>query len=112
MFHQGLDRVQRGAERFHIALMCAEKEPLECHRTLLVAKALVDRGLPVQHIHADGHLETQEAAMVRLLELTGVPQDDLYRSRQELMAEALARQEKQVAFVDEQLASTLREESP
>jgi uncharacterized protein (DUF488 family) len=113
LFQSGLDRVLQGAAKYRISLMCAEKEPLECHRTLLVAKALAERGYPVLHIHADGHLETHEVAMERLLDLTGVPREDLFRSKEELMAEALERQEKQVAYVDEeQASSTLREKSP
>jgi len=112
-FQSGLDRVLQGAARYRVALMCAEKEPLECHRTLLVAKALVARGQRVLHIHADGHLETHEAAMERLLDVTGLPKEDLFRSKQELLAEALARQEEQVAYVDEaQSAMNLREDAP
>jgi uncharacterized protein (DUF488 family) len=111
LFQSGLDRVLQGAECYRIALMCAEKEPLECHRTLLVAKALLARGLPVLHIHADGHLETHEAAMERLLDLTGVARGDLFRSREELLAEALALQEQRVAYVDEaQVSTALTEE--
>lgn len=113
LFQSGLDRVLQGAARYRVALMCAEKEPLECHRTLLVAKALVARGQPVLHIHADGHLETHEAAMERLLDVTGLPKEDLFRSKDELLAEALARQEQQVAYVDEsQAPTTLREDPP
>lgn len=113
LFQSGLDRVLQGAAKYRLTLMCAEKEPLECHRTLLVAKALADRGHPVLHIHADGHLETHQAAMERLFDLTGVPREDFFRSKEELMAEALERQEKQVAYVDEeQAATTLREDSP
>lgn len=37
LFLDGIERVRKGAEQYRIALMCAEKEPLECHRTLLVA---------------------------------------------------------------------------
>ena len=113
LFQSGLDRVLEGAARLRIALMCAEKEPLECHRTLLVAKALAGRGQPVVHIHADGRLETHEAAMERLLDVTGVPKEDLFRSKEELLSEALARQEQRVAYVDEeQAAMTLREDPP
>lgn len=112
LFQSGLDRVSQGAARYRVALMCAEKEPLECHRTLLVAKELVARGLPVLHIHADGRLETHEAAMERLLAVTGLPKEDLFRSKEELLSEALARQEQQVAYVDEaQATSVVREDS-
>ena len=37
--------------------MCAEREPLECHRFLLVSRALHDRGVPLRHILADGSIE-------------------------------------------------------
>jgi hypothetical protein len=94
-------------------MMCAEKEPLECHRTLLVAKALAGRGVPVIHIHADGHLESHEDAMERLLKIAGIPEADLYQSREELISRALSRQEERVAYVDEKTtAMTLREDSP
>jgi uncharacterized protein (DUF488 family) len=110
LFHGGLKRVLLGAERYRIALMCAEKEPLDCHRTLLVARALTQRGHPVLHIHADGHVETHEAAMERLLDVTGVAKGDLFRSREQLIAEALRLQEERVAYVDEaQVSATVRE---
>ena len=113
LFQSGLDRIVEGADQYRIALMCAEKEPLECHRTLLVARALVERAIPVWHIHPDGHLETHEAAMDRLLVMTGVPKEDFFRSKEELLAQALARQEQAIAYVEENLAATtLREDSP
>ena len=84
--------------------MCAEKEPLECHRTLLVARALVAEGMDVSHIHADGRLEPHAAAMERLLDVAGLPRHDLFRSRDDLLAEALARQEERVAYVDARMA--------
>jgi hypothetical protein len=97
--------VTRGAEEHRIALMCAEKEPLECHRTLLVARALDEQGVEVTHILGDGRLESHRDAMERLLEVAGLPREDLFRSRAELIAEALKRQEDKVAYVDEKLAA-------
>jgi uncharacterized protein (DUF488 family) len=104
-FHSGLDRVMHGAHDHRIALMCAEKEPLECHRSLLVARALVEHGIDVSHILANGSLETHGDAMVRLLALLGLPREDLFRSRQELLAQALAIQEERIAYVDEKLVA-------
>lgn len=105
LFRQGIERVRRGADEHRIALMCAEKEPLECHRTLLVARALDEQGVEVMHILGDGRLESHREAMERLLDVTGLPRDDLFRSRTELIAEALKRQEDKVAYVDEKLAA-------
>ena len=103
LFQGGLDRIIRGKTNYRIALMCAEKEPLDCHRTLLVGRALVERGVPIVHIHADGKLESYEDSMSRLLHLTGVPKQDMFRSKEELLNEALARQEQNVAYVNESL---------
>lgn len=105
LFRLGIARVRRGADEHRIALMCAEKEPLECHRTLLVARALDEQGVEVMHILGDGRLESHRDAMERLLEVTGLPRDDLFRSRAELIAEAMKRQEDKVAYVDEKLAA-------
>jgi uncharacterized protein (DUF488 family) len=102
-FKQGLERVMFGAGERCIALMCAEKEPLECHRTLLVARALDEQGVDVAHVLGDGRIESHRDAMERLLAVTGLPIEDLFRSRAELIAEGLARQEKKVAYVDASL---------
>ena len=95
-FKDGLDRVARGAAEHRIALMCAEKEPLDCHRTLLVGRALDERGVKVEHILADGRLEPHAMAMDRLLARCDLdPEGDLFRRqqpREELIAEAIARQ--------------------
>jgi uncharacterized protein (DUF488 family) len=68
-FRQGLERVREGARRMRVALMCAEKEPLDCHRTLLVARHL--RDLRIRHILADGSIEEHAETEGRLLALAG-----------------------------------------
>lgn len=108
-FKSGIQRIERGATDHRVALMCAEKEPLECHRTLLVARALDQGGMDVSHILADGRLESHGDAMLRLLDVVGLPREDLFRSQTELIAEALVRQEDRVAYVDEKLADEAKE---
>lgn len=112
LFERGIQRVIRGAQDHCIVLMCAEKEPLECHRTLLVARALARLGMDVQHIRADRSLESHEAAMERLLDVVGLPHSDMFRSRQDLIDEALMRQAERVAYVDEKLAADAVREKP
>ncbi|MCX8048842.1 MAG: DUF488 domain-containing protein [Methylohalobius sp.] len=56
-FQQGIERLRRGLEQYKIALMCAEKDPLNCHRGLLIAPELERIGIAVVHILADGSLE-------------------------------------------------------
>ena len=64
-FAAGLDRVVDGVRRYRIALMCAEREPLECHRFLLVSPHLLQRGVAVRHILADGTIEPNEITQGR-----------------------------------------------
>ena len=99
LFQQGLTRIQDGmAKGFTIAMMCAEKEPLECHRTILVARHLACLGIDVQHIHASGRLESHADALQRLARMVGLGEDDLFRSAQDLEAEAYHRQAERIAY--------------
>ena len=100
LFRSGIQRVLDGSQRMSIALMCAEKDPLDCHRTILVARELVDLDKDVHHILADGKLEEQQAAMKRL----GLLQEDLFRTPEELEDKAYAEQERKIAYVDEERA--------
>ncbi len=103
LFQNGLNRVLDGARKFRIALMCAEKDPLECHRTILVAHALVARGATIIHILSNGQLESYEETLPRLLKLTKVPAEDLFKSHDELVEEAFSRQADRIAFSDDHL---------
>lgn len=53
---------------YKIALMCAEKDPLCCHRCILVARAFFEKGYNVIHLLTNGKTETQEEINLRLLE--------------------------------------------
>lgn len=81
-------------------MMCAEKEPLECHRTILVARELRRRGVEVAHIHADGRLERHEDALSRLARMLGVREEEqhLFRSAQELRDDLYRMQETRIAY--------------
>lgn len=95
-FRQGLERLQ--ALKPPAAMMCAEKEPLECHRTLLVARELEKLGITVTHIRSDGTLETQHAAGERLLAGQRRPATDLFKTPQELLEEAFEAQAQRRAY--------------
>lgn len=99
-FQDGLDRIERGISRHRVALMCAEKDPLTCHRTILVARQLVDRGVEVAHILEDARLESHDAAMARLLHELRLDGADLFRDRRAVLVEAYARRGAAIAYVD------------
>ena len=87
--------------------MCAEKEPLDCHRTLLVSRALERLGASVAHILADGSLETQDQTWSRLIDLTGLSKEDLFHDNAELLARACKLREDKIAYVKEQPAAKI-----
>ncbi|KOT88750.1 hypothetical protein ADK70_18670 [Streptomyces rimosus subsp. pseudoverticillatus] len=104
-FTRGINRLQQGARTERIAIMCAEQEPLDCHRCVLVARVLEEHGTSVGHIHSDGHIESHAMAMRRLMALFGLDQEELFRTPAERLQEALSRQEQRIAYVNEELRS-------
>lgn len=108
IFKAGIDRVMSGAQNYRVALMCAEKEPLDCHRTLLVSRALELHGASIVHILSDGSTEAQPQTMARLLELVKLPQQDMFRSYDDLVATACELREQKIAYVDEGLTERER----
>lgn len=102
-FLEGLSRLEKGRFANRIAIMCSERDPLDCHRAVLVSESLLKRQIPVVHILGDGRLEPHEDSLMRLRELHGLAQDDLFHSSRELVAQALVRQENRIAYVDEEL---------
>jgi uncharacterized protein (DUF488 family) len=58
-FARGLQRLRQGIGMLRLAVMCAEENPLHCHRRLLVARVLFEEGMPVLHIRGDGRLESE-----------------------------------------------------
>ncbi|OGR46946.1 MAG: hypothetical protein A2021_03800 [Elusimicrobia bacterium GWF2_52_66] len=68
-FKAGINRIIDGInQNFKIALMCTEKDPLDCHRFVLVSYALKMAGINVIHILDDGGTVTNEAIEDRLLQ--------------------------------------------
>ena len=93
VFQRGLEQVIHDSAGQSVALLCAEKDPLECHRTLLVAQALNVRGVTVDHVRADGTLENHAAAMDRLLVMHGdPPQRELFGQHGDHIQRAITRQ--------------------
>lgn len=98
LFRQGLSRIERGLQSHRIVLMCAEKDPIQCHRTILLARKLVEDGVRVIHILADGTAETHETVLSRLLQKLDIPEYDLFRSRQEALEDAYRIQGEAIAY--------------
>lgn len=101
LFQCGITRLLAGMERFLVAILCAEKEPLTCHRGILISPHLEERGIRVRHILEDGTLEEHEASVARLLQMHGLQDEHLFHSRQERIALAYEKQAKQIQYSPE-----------
>lgn len=101
-FAAGIDRLLELVRVTNIVLMCAEEDPLQCHRFLMVCPALLERGIVPKHIRRGGILESQRDAEDRLLELhgrTAFATGSLFVSeRDSAIEEALQLQSREFAF--------------
>jgi len=66
IFKDALARLERGIRDYNVALLFAEENPAGCHRRLLVARVLLDRGVRVEHIRGDGRIQTEEKLVQEL----------------------------------------------
>jgi uncharacterized protein (DUF488 family) len=99
-FASGLQRVMEGARKYSVALMCSERDPLDCHRCLLVARALAERGAAVRHILGDGAIAVQRELEALLLQSEKLSDGDLFLSPQESLAQAYRQRARKVAFAE------------
>ena len=66
-FKRGIEHLLADITKHRIALMCAEKDPLQCHRTILVSRHLKKHNIHIKHILADGSTEEHTEAERRLV---------------------------------------------
>jgi len=111
LFTDGVRRILKGVKsRYRIALMCAEKDPITCHRAILVCPHLKEYDLDIQHIKPNGQLESHLELEERLLNRHGfkgviqsslfdlVPHNDL--TREDQLIEAYTKQGDEIAYVE------------
>ena len=113
-FGRGIKRILTGVKKYKIALMCAEKDPITCHRAILVCQHLQNTGLDILHIRQDGELETHKHLEDRLLKLYNFQHpsieeeivqlnlfnnEDTVESRESLVEQAYQLQGDKIAYV-------------
>jgi uncharacterized protein (DUF488 family) len=119
MFRNGLERIRVGMQKDYIlALMCAEKDPITCHRSILICKNLRDRLIDIRHIIDHDVTETQADLEKRLIAQLNL-HPDLFKDAgpDALIVRAYEVQGYRMAYVekgereqDEKLVQTVREE--
>jgi uncharacterized protein (DUF488 family) len=100
LFQKGLERVEQGARKYRIAMMCSERSPLECHRCLLVGRALAERSVTVSHLLHDGEPVAQSEIEEQLLAMAGKQEDDMFASPAERLNDAYRERARKVAFAE------------
>jgi uncharacterized protein (DUF488 family) len=98
IFREGLARIRKGVDIRRIALMCAEKDPVGCHRFILVCRYLSREGIEIVHILDDVTLEPNGATERRLLRLMKIPELQLFESTEELIRKAYDLQGERIAY--------------
>jgi uncharacterized protein (DUF488 family) len=91
--------------------MCAEKEPLACHRFILVARHLARRGFQLRHIIDPGVVEDHEASVTRLLVELRMDSMHLFGTQDDLVGLAYERQAARIAFSQEEPVEAAKRES-
>lgn len=101
LFRQGIRRILEGIGKMSLALMCAEKDPLECHRTILVCRNLPQEvRTKVLHIVEGGRIESQSEAEARLLSESGIDsaQDDMFGNVEKPIDRAYRKRGQEIAW--------------
>jgi uncharacterized protein (DUF488 family) len=119
LFRNGLERIRLGMEKDYVlALMCAEKDPMACHRSILICRNLRDRLIDIRHIIDHDTIETQadlERRLVAQLKLhpdlfKDTDPNALIERAYEAQGDRMAHVEKGEQEQNEKLVETVREE--
>lgn len=98
-FQDGLLMLQKEMETRRVTLMCSEKDPLTCHRTILVCRRMREKTDVISHILETGELENHYDAERRLLDMLGIVYPDLFNTEEELIEQAYQQQGEKIAYV-------------
>ena len=98
-FQEGVKQTASLAGERGIALLCTERDPLKCHRALLVSPALEQAGVPVVHITGDGKGVSHKELMGRLTTARGMPGlDEPGMTEGQMVDRAVENQARRVAY--------------
>jgi uncharacterized protein (DUF488 family) len=97
-FRDGLSRIKKDAMIYNLALMCAEKEPAECHRMILVCRHLRGENIEIKHILEDGSLEDNRDTEQRLMKILKISDEILFEEIEDPVERAYEEMGRRNAF--------------
>ncbi len=103
LFRQGLQRLKKGMEHYCIGIMCAEQDPIQCHRYILVARELSKHypELEIINVLQNGIIEKMEETEFRLLKEYHLDSEEIPgigKSFSERLQEAYALQGEKISY--------------
>lgn len=98
VFREGIQRLHNGVRSYRIALLCAEKDPVTCHRMILVCRALRADPIEIHHILEDGGTESLADSERRLILSLKMPQLRLGEKMEDLIQRAYDTQAQRIAY--------------
>jgi uncharacterized protein (DUF488 family) len=110
IFIHGLERIKRGLLTETIALMCAEKDPVQCHRMILICRNLCNENIEISHILHDGSFENHKNTELRLLQLFHLDLPDMFRDDNSKLTEAYDQQSDNIAYTGKSATGNIEEE--
>ena len=108
-FKQGIARVQNGMKTHRICLMCAEKDPIACHRAILVCRNLRSLDIDIRHILEEGSLESHLELERRLMRTLRISENHLFNSFEQQLERAYDVQAGKMAFVEKETEEPMRQ---
>ncbi|MEI7900100.1 MAG: DUF488 domain-containing protein [bacterium] len=108
-FQEGLERVIKGTSQFNLALLCTEKDPIQCHRMILVSRHLRANDTVIKHILEDGELEDNRDSERRLMDCLHMETVDLFRNIADIVEEAYDRQGERIAYHEDEESRQARD---
>jgi uncharacterized protein (DUF488 family) len=82
LFQAGIQHLKQSSANYKIALMCAEKDPITCHRAVLICRYLRNELEEISHILSNGDLETHKQLEDRLINLHSPRQSNAWEQHQ------------------------------
>lgn len=82
-FLDGVHRLEDGAQRYKVAVLCSEEDPTSCHRRLLIGRVLASHGFALDHIRGDGRIQTEAELQEAEARQSGEDQAVLFNLQQE-----------------------------
>ncbi len=99
IFREGIERLKNVMAVKRVALMCGEKDPIMCHRMILVCRYLHNTEFEIKHIMADGSEEDNYESEKRLMEFLKIPEQTLFDSDEDMINRAYSIQGERIAYI-------------